>query len=71
MLRRVSLLLGLLTALAGIGQSQTASPCLGNQLSVHREAHDAVMGGRRSLFYSFKNNSQSPARSKGGQATLC
>ena len=64
-LLRVSLLLALLTALAGIGQSQTATTCPGAQLSVHREAADAAMGGRRSVFYSFKNNSQTPCKLEG------
>ena len=41
------------------------SPCLGSQLSVRHEAEDAAMGGRRSVFYSFKNNSQSPCTLKG------
>jgi Domain of unknown function (DUF4232) len=67
-LLRVSLLLALLIALAGIGQSQTAATCPGSQLSVHREAKDAAMGGRRSLFYSFKNNSQSPCTLAGWPA---
>lgn len=64
-LLRVSLLLALLTALAGIGQSQTADNCPGSQLSVHREAKDAAMGGRRSVFYSFKNNSKAPCTLEG------
>ena len=67
-LLRVSLLLALLTALAGIGQSQTVASCPGPQLSVHREANDAAMGGRRSVFYSFKNNSQAPCTLKGWPA---
>jgi len=64
-LLRALLLLSLLMALAGIGQSQTASSCLSSQLSLQREAKDAAMGGRRSLFYSFKNNSQSPCTLEG------
>ena len=64
-LLRVSLWLALLTALAGIGQSQTTSPCTGSQLSVKDEHGDNAMGGARSEYYSFKNDSQSPCRLKG------
>lgn len=64
-LLRVSLLFALLTAMAGIGQSQTAATCHGGQLSLHREAADAAMGGKRTVFYSFKNNSQSPCKLQG------
>lgn len=64
-LLRALLVLAFLMALAGIAQSQTASRCVGSQLSLHREAKDAAMGGRRSLFYSFKNNSKSPCTLEG------
>ena len=57
-LLRALVALTFLIAMAGISQSQTAATC--SQLSVHREGTDAAMGGRRSLFYSFKNNSQKP-----------
>ena len=63
-LLRASLLLALLTVLAGIGQSQTASPCLGNQLSAHREG-DGARSGEKRVFYSFKNNSQAPCTLRG------
>jgi hypothetical protein len=64
-LLQVSLLLALLTALAGISQSQTAATCDGARLSFHREATDSAMGGKRTIFYSFKNNSQSACKLQG------
>jgi Protein of unknown function (DUF4232) len=64
-LLRISLLLALLTSLAGIGQSQTAATCQGASLSLRRETGDAAMGGKRTVYYSFKNNSQSPCKLQG------
>ena len=64
-LLRVLLLLALLIALAGMGQSQTASPCTGSQLSIKDEHGDSAMGGQRGEYYSFKNDSQSPCTLKG------
>lgn len=48
--------------------SLAASPCAGSRLSVRREAEDGAMGGQRGLYYSFKNNSQSPCTLKGSPA---
>ena len=62
---QASLLLALLIAAAGIGHSQTASPCLSSQLSAHREGGDASMGGRRSEYFSFRNDSRSTCTLKG------
>jgi hypothetical protein len=64
-LPRVLFLLALLIALAGIGQSQTASPCTGSQLSIKDEHGDNAMGGQTGEYYSFKNGSQSPCTLKG------
>ena len=64
-LLRVSLLLAALIALAGIGQSQTASPCTGSQLSIKDEHGDNAMGGQTGEYYSFRNDSQTPCTLKG------
>jgi len=64
-LLRALLLLAPLMALAGVGQSQTASPCLSSQLSARHEADDAAMAGHRSIYFSLRNKSQSPCTLKG------
>ena len=64
-LPRALLLLTLLIAVPCIAHSQTASPCTGSQLSVRDEHSDNAMGGQRSEYYSFKNNSQSACTLKG------
>lgn len=79
--RRVLLLtvLAIVAALPCSAQSRTGfanrksaslavSPCVGSQLSVRHEAEDGAMGGQRGLYYSFKNNSQSPCTLKGSPA---
>jgi uncharacterized protein DUF4232 len=69
-LLRVSVMLALLAALAGVAHSQSTATCPGSQLSVRREASDAAMGGRRTVFYSFKNNSPKPCKLEGGPAYM-
>jgi hypothetical protein len=63
-LLRALLLLALLMALAGIGQSQTAS-CLSSQLSAQHEADDGSAGGHRSIYFSLRNKSKSPCMLNG------
>jgi hypothetical protein len=67
-LLQASLLLALLIATAGIGHSQTASPCLSSQLSAHHETGDQSMGGHISAYYSFRNDSKSPCTLNGTPA---
>ncbi|MFL6334988.1 MAG: DUF4232 domain-containing protein [Pyrinomonadaceae bacterium] len=82
LLRRALLLTAVVTAAAlschAQGRTDSArtkgagtaagSPCVGSRLSVRHEAEDGAMGGQRGLFYSFKNNSQSPCTLKGTPA---
>lgn len=42
------------------GPIQLAQPCRGNDLSLRHATDDAAMGGVRTVYYAFKNQSSSP-----------